>query len=927
MKNSLLLIASFLINTVSFAGINSGNKPAQHNYSKIISGNYGFIENKGQIIDQNNHLNPAVKYLFNGNGLNIHLLENSFSYDTYSIERKTKTTTEKLSKKFDIPEEEITYHFHRVDITFMGANKNPKLIAEYPSSDYTNYYTTATPEEGVLNVRMFAKVTYKDLYNGIDLEFVLDENNKPKYNFIVHAGADASQIKWTYKGALNAILKDEKIILVLKQGNLEEKIPTSYLLGNSQSVKLNYTVDKENVYGFFVPEYNTIQTLIIDPTPWATYYGGSGEDVASGIVTDANGNAFVSGYTSSSAAIATSGAYQNTLSGTYDAFISEFSGTGIRQWATYFGGTGNDYSYGITSDGSGNLLITGSTSSGSGIATSGSYQSSGNGNNDAFVAKFNASGSRLWGTYYGGSANEQSKGIACDASGNAYITGYTLSLTGIATPGAYRTNLYFYYLITTPHYVKNIFIAKINSTGTALLWGTYYGGHSEDDDKGLAITIDNNNSVLVTGITKADTGITTSGTYQPTISWTNIGNAFIVKFNSSGVRQWGTYYGGPDANTIGNAIITDTSGNIFIAGNGPLTLYGSVGSYQPVNGSGSPTISGADAFVAKFNSSGTARIWGTFYGGSGSEWANGISFDSLGNIIITGQTNSTSAIASTGAYQASLGGTSAYDAFIAKLNPTASARIWGTYFGGSGNDFANAIAVSSNGNIFITGQSASSLGIATSGAHQTTFGTGAYDAFLASLRSNGSLPVKLIYFEAKLLYNKQVLLIWESANEINNNNFTVERSNDLENFEDIGIVKGAVNSANAHYYEFLDQAPFGSAAIPVKAKTLFYRLRQTDFDGTNTLSEIKAVEFGDLTNDQIKLVYDKEQSVLQINSASAQKIVVQIFSLNGSLLTSFTENLKEGYQMIPIQANVSAGFYLLKTQVGDDVQYFKVWMR
>src|SRR5574343_1346152 len=116
------------------------------------SSRYGYIENKGQIIDQNNQLNHAVKFLFNGIGLNVQLKANSFSYDTYTIERIPKKKTENdapVPDKFKTPEEDLIYHFHRVDIEFLGANNNPQLVSEQPSSDYINYYTTGTPEEGV----------------------------------------------------------------------------------------------------------------------------------------------------------------------------------------------------------------------------------------------------------------------------------------------------------------------------------------------------------------------------------------------------------------------------------------------------------------------------------------------------------------------------------------------------------------------------------------------------------------------------------------------------------------------------------------------------------------------------------------------------------------------------------------------------------
>ncbi|MFI5221501.1 MAG: hypothetical protein ACHQK8_04175 [Bacteroidia bacterium] len=330
----------------------------------------GFIENKGQIIDQNNLPNPAVKYLFNSNpvhrsfseggGLNVQLRKNGFSYDTYrplssSPQRGENPTAHGFhANKFPVSEETKpdSIYFHRIDIEFIGANANPQIIAEEPSEYYTNYYTPGTPEEGVLNVRTFHKVIYKNLYKGIDLEFHTPPNlpkgeelaraqgNSPllrrgaggvvEYNFIIHPGADASQIRWKYNGAFSTTLKSGKIILQTANGNLEEKIPESFIEeharqgGTAQKINVNYISFGENEFGFSIPSYNKTSTLIIDPTPnllWGTYYGGGSNDRGYGIATDASANILVTGLALSSSSIATSGAFQSTWAASLTGFM------------------------------------------------------------------------------------------------------------------------------------------------------------------------------------------------------------------------------------------------------------------------------------------------------------------------------------------------------------------------------------------------------------------------------------------------------------------------------------------------------------------------------------------------------------------------------------------------------------------------------
>jgi len=174
---------------------------------------------------------------------------------------------------------------------------------------------------------------------------------------------------------------------------------------------------------------------------WATYYGGDSDEYASGIGCDNNGNVFMSGYTASINNIASAGAYQASLAGLEDAFLVKFDSSGSRQWGTYYGGTSDDGSEGLVCNSVGDVYIIGGTGSSSGIATASAYQTSLAGSTDVFLAEFNASGSIVWATYFGGTADDWGQGINCDPAGNIYTCGYTYSTGGIATSGAYQASL------------------------------------------------------------------------------------------------------------------------------------------------------------------------------------------------------------------------------------------------------------------------------------------------------------------------------------------------------------------------------------------------------------------------------------------------------------------------------------------------------
>ncbi|MCB0639916.1 MAG: hypothetical protein KDC54_25010, partial [Lewinella sp.] len=170
---------------------------------------------------------------------------------------------------------------------------------------------------------------------------------------------------------------------------------------------------------------------------WATYYGGTEDDQGAGLSTDAAGNVFLAGFTESPSGIA-DGGHQNTLSGMRDAFLAKFDADGMRLWATYYGGLGSDGGYALSTDAAGNVFLAGETSSTSGIAYEG-YQNTIGGNRDAYLAQFDTDGARLWGTYYGGGAYDRGSGLSTDGAGNVFLAGYTRSSTGIAADGHQNT--------------------------------------------------------------------------------------------------------------------------------------------------------------------------------------------------------------------------------------------------------------------------------------------------------------------------------------------------------------------------------------------------------------------------------------------------------------------------------------------------------
>ncbi len=268
----------------------------------------------------------------------------------------------------------------------------------------------------------------------------------------------------------------------------------------------------------FVTKLNPTGTALV----YSTYLGGTGYDFSAGIAVDTAGNAYVTGYTSSTDFPTTAGAYQTSYGGgDYDAFVTKLNPTGTALvYSTYLGGTGFDQGTGIAVDTTGNVYVTGITGSTNFPTTPGAFQSTyAGGSYDAFVTKLNPTGTALvYSTYLGGTSVDEGTGIAVDTAGNTFVTGYTGSTDFPTTAGAFQTSL--------GSLGGNAFVTKLNSTGTALVYSTYLGGTSSDGGTGIAL--DPAGNAYVTGFTTSTDFPTTADGYQTTYGGDY--DAFVAKF-------------------------------------------------------------------------------------------------------------------------------------------------------------------------------------------------------------------------------------------------------------------------------------------------------------------------------------------------------------------------------------------------------------
>jgi hypothetical protein len=385
---------------------------------------------------------------------------------------------------------------------------------------------------------------------------------------------------------------------------------------------------------------------------YSTYLGGSGDEQAYGLAVDTQGDAYLTGYTTSANFPVTQGAYGRSLSGSPNVFVAKLNPAGTSLlYSSYLGGSGSDTGYGIAVDSLGDMFLTGSTSSTNFPVSAGAYRGAySGGSSEAFVTALNSAGNGLlYSTYLGGSDQDGAYAIALDARGDAYVAGETLSVDFPNIPGVIQA---------AENGSYDGFVAALNPSGTALIYSTLLGGTL--DDYACGIAVDSSGNAYVTGYTASTNFPHTSGVAQPA----NAGgyDAFVTKINPSGsALLYSTFLGG-SGDDYALPIAVDGGGNAYITGDTTSTDF-------PVTADAaqSSALGPYAAFVAVLNSDASALRYATYLGGSVSQTGWGIGLNLAHGFIAVGYTASPDFPATANAFQATLAG--ATNAFVASFSP------------------------------------------------------------------------------------------------------------------------------------------------------------------------------------------------------------------------------------------------------------------
>lgn len=692
----LVLYISFFVPFLALAHSGDHDHSASH---KPVE----FIKNEGQ-------WSGPFAYMASFGNVNVFLEQKTITYYIGDKLNETKKHEYKTGVLKDPP----VYKYHAYKVHLLNANDNAEITGDKPRQHYYNYFLGNDTSKWKSYIHPELAVDYKNIYDGIDMHYA-SASNSIKYDFIVHAGADAGVIALQYEGVDDIQLKDKHLIITTSVGDVQEMAPYAYqyIDGVRKEVSCRYKL-KDNTVTFHFPKgYDETTNLIIDPNVvFATFTGSTADNWGFTATYDDTGNFYAGG-------IAAAAGYPSTIGPSYiggdaadsnaaampsDMVITKFNPQGnINIYSTYIGGLSQDQPHSMVVDANGNLFIAGRSYSGTYPSTNGSTLQGGS---DIVITKLSNTGVVTASSFVGGSgddgvnvsseyntragikhsyADDARSEILIDRSGNVYVASCTKS-TNFPTVNATSTSL---------NGLQDGVVIKMDNNLNNLLWSTYLGGNRADAAYVLSFNV-SESSVYVGGGTSSNTGLpVTSGTIWPTYNGGST-DGYIIKFQNGGSYpvQRGTYIGRNNYDQVFGLQVDDEN-NVYAMGN---TLGGSF----PVS-SGVYSNANSSQFLIKLDSNLSTNIYSTVFGSGNSSAVNisPVAFlvDTCQNVYISGwggtvasnggNTNGMATFLGTPVPTPSgilTNTTDGSDFYFIVFSKNATALLFAAYYGGNGTD-------------------------------------------------------------------------------------------------------------------------------------------------------------------------------------------------------------------------------------------------
>jgi hypothetical protein len=577
-----------------------------------------------------------------------------------------------------------TFSSQSVRLKFIGANPNAVVAGDGTLPGEINYLIGNDPAKWQTGVPTFQRVRVEALYPGINLIYYGNQH-RMEYDLLVAPHVDPAAITFRFDGADKVSLNARgDLILQLGADEICQPKPVIYQTVNGvrKEIEGSYQFLKGQTYKFQIAKYDPALLLTIDP---------------------------------------------------------------VLSYSTYFGGSGADIAWAVAVHTNGEIYMAGETLSANlpkGFGTNYNTYGGGNGlHGDAFIAKMNNFGTILYRTYVGGNTEDAAFAVAVDGDGDAYLAGYTRS-ANFPTANAISNTISGSIIPGLGVYPQDAFVAKLGPFGTNLLFSTYLGG--SDVDMATGIALDGSGNVCVAGLT-----FSTNFPTRNAIQTNYAGNcdAFVLKIDPTGTNLlYSTFLGGTNKDQALD-VAADLAGYVYVTGYTGSTNFPVTNALQSrLNGATNATTL-FDAFITSVTPAGDAWSYSTFLGGAKNDYGFRLALDNLANVYVTGSTESTDfpgATTNMPSYLMKFG--TGTDAFVAKVDPSGTNRLYTFVFGGNGVDIGWDVALDSLGQAHVIGETASTdFPVTNRAGLLRAVNSGGQDAFFAQLAAGGNYLMQSAY--------------------------------------------------------------------------------------------------------------------------------------------------------------------------------------
>jgi Beta-propeller repeat len=685
---AIILLAAF---TAAFSAPNAIAQPRIADASVPSQAPPSFIENRGQWPGD-------VAMLVQGKGYNLWVKNGELLYDLFRVAPAAGSPAAAASGLERVGTV--------VRMEFVGASASAAARGLLSRRGYNNYFVGSDPARWATHVALYEEARIERLYPGVDALLRI-EDGEIRYDLLLAPGADPAAVQVRYHGVGGVAVEESgDLVLATSLGQLRQRKPYAYQMDGEvrRTVPCSFTTRGDGSVAFELGSYDRTRPLVIDPLIYSTVLGGGVHDAAYDMKTDGRKNIFLTGWTFSPRFPVRTGGYSEKFTGDSaysDLFVTKLnSEDGAIVYSTFIGGAMNDVANALELDTAGNVYLAGSTESWNFPATRGALDTthSSPGTPDVFVTKLSADGARLlYSTFIGGTKSDEAFALAIDSVGNAYVGGSTYSANYPTLRPAFDTAI-------RGDIFADAFIAKLSADGSHLLYSTYIGGEQSDQINDIAVD-KNGRAYLAGGTWSTEFPLTANASRRRNLSPGNghEQDAFVALLANDGQSlHFSTYLGGYRFD-VANAVAVDPTGHAVICGETRSANFPVHRPYDTAN----QNEKKPDAFVTRIDPVDGELVRSVVIGGGGEDVAYDLGMNRAGTLVVCGITNSVNFPVTSGAHDIAHPDTTDIDGFFALLDSVAFTVNYATYIGGGRNDFAHAIAVDADRDIYIAGATAS----------------------------------------------------------------------------------------------------------------------------------------------------------------------------------------------------------------------------